>query len=182
MKHLLIAAMLLAAPAYADSSATSSAGANADATVNLGGQAVYIDQSTKPGDYKTRTEVVNSGKYTVRSAPAVQAPSMGSGHPCGLGSSLGISIIGGGATGGATKVDDACLLLQAGATQAGLAMVAMRNPAACKALRSAGNIPANSVCSNEEKRRTTPVAAAPKIPTCPAGSKWDGKGCWKPAR
>jgi hypothetical protein len=127
---------------------------------------------------RTRSEVVQSGKHTVRTAPAVSAPSMGSGHPCAMSGSVGISIIGGGVSGGAMKVDEACLLAQMGQGEAALLMIARRDVSACKALRDVGRIPANSVCQRGEKRAVAAPAAQPSIPNCPLGSSWDGKGCY----
>lgn len=76
-------------------------------------------------------------------APSVSAPSMSSGHPCAFGGmSLGLSIVGGGASGGgnANRIDDACMLGQLGYTTAAMAMIAARNPDARKALEQAGHI------------------------------------------
>lgn len=106
-----------------------------------GNSQVYLDQRG-PG----------TTKATVRAAPAVQAPSMGSGHPCALGGSIGISIIGGGVSGGANKVDEACLLAQMGQGHAALIMIARRDSEACIALRQVGTIPSNSVCSSSERQ------------------------------
>ena len=138
---------------------------------------VYIDART-PGTIRSegvlRTE--QSGTVTNKFAPAVAAPAMGSGHPCGLGNSLGISIIGGGVTGGATRVDDACLLAQMGYTPAAMQMIAARNPSACKALVSSGAISARSYCGDDEGRARVrgpgvykqpalaPLAGAPVAP------------------
>ena len=93
-----------------------------------------------------------SGSTTLKYAPAVTAPSMGSGHPCGLSGSVGISIIGGGASGGASYVDEACLLAQMGQGEAALVMIAQRDGAACRALRQVGRISADSQCKDDPKR------------------------------
>jgi len=92
------------------------------------------------------------GTVTNKFAPAVAAPAMGSGHPCGLGNSLGVSIIGGGVTGGATRVDDACLLAQMGYGPAAMQMIAARNSSACKALVASGNLSAKSYCGDEARQ------------------------------
>lgn len=81
-------------------------------------------------------------------------PSMGSGHPCALSNSIGISLIGGGAAGGLSRVDEACLLAQMGQGQAALIMIARRDSEACFALRQVGTIPAGSVCSASDRRST----------------------------
>lgn len=135
------------------SSSSSSAHVESSAAASASGGTsnaqIYLDQR---GRSSTRTQHEYSGSYEVRSAPAVQPPSMGSGHPCGLGGSIGISIIGGGASGGVTQVDEACLLAQMGQGQAALIMIASRDPGACAALRQVGSIPASSICSSSERR------------------------------
>lgn len=130
--------------------------------------AVYIDQrgpvkSTVRTDGVLRTE--QGGTVTNKFAPAVAAPAMGSGHPCGLGNSLGISIIGGGVTGGATRVDDACLLAQMGYTPAAMQMIAARNPSACQALVATGQISDRSYCGDA---RGTPPVGKPGVKDNPA--------------
>lgn len=156
------------------SSAQVESSASASASGGYSNSQIYLDQR---GRETTRTQHDYSGSYEVRSAPAVQPPSMGSGHPCGLGGSIGISIIGGGASGGVTQVDEACLLAQMGQGQAALIMIASRDPGACAALRQVGGIPASSICSSSERRSAeraergqsaapglaaaTPAAAAP---------------------
>ncbi|MDP0929968.1 hypothetical protein Q0601_22550 [Paracoccus onubensis] len=129
--------------AHVESSATASASSGSS------NAQIYLDQR---GHATTRSQHEYSGSYKVRSAPAIQPPSMGSGHPCGLGGSIGISIIGGGASGGLTQVDEACLLAQMGQGQAALIMIARRDPGACAALRQVGSIPSNSICSSSERR------------------------------
>jgi hypothetical protein len=96
---------------------------------------------------------------------------------------VGISIIGGGVSGGAMKIDEACLLAQMGQGEAALIMIARRDVEACQALRSVGRIPASSRCTAAEKRAPAPAVAAVRQgpPRCPEGSRWDGKGCWMPA-
>lgn len=135
------------------SSSSSSAQVQSSASSSASGGSsnaqIYLDQRS-PGS--TRSQHVYSGSYEVRSAPSVQPPSMGSGHPCSLGGSIGFSIIGGGAAGGASRVDEACLLAQMGQGQAALIMIAQRNQGACAALRQVGSIPASSICSASERR------------------------------
>lgn len=186
MNKLIIAlavAGLSAAPAFSQSTATAngSGTATSNTTSNTeinsnpsSNSQIYLDQS---GGGRSKTEVKNSGSYTLRSAPPVQAPSMGSGHPCGLGGSIGVSIIGGGAAGGATKVDEACLLAQMGQGEAALLMIARRDSEACYALRSVGRIPAGSTCTASETRAAQRQAEArptarPDIATC----ERDGNG------
>ncbi|WP_417246119.1 hypothetical protein [Celeribacter sp.] len=131
------------------SSAQVESSASASVTSGNSNAQIYLDQST-PGTLSTRNSY--SGSYTVRSAPSVQPPSMGSGHPCALSGSIGISLIGGGAGGGMNRVDEACLLAQMGQGQAALIMIARRDAEACFALRQVGSIPSGSVCSGSERR------------------------------
>lgn len=137
------------ATSNSSSSAHVESSAAASASGGTSNAQIYLDQR---GHATTRTQHEYSGSYKVRSAPAVQPPSMGSGHPCGLAGSIGISIIGGGAAGGVTQVDEACLLAQMGQGQAALIMIATRDPGACTALRQVGSIPSSSICSDSERR------------------------------
>ncbi|WP_160891637.1 MULTISPECIES: hypothetical protein [Pseudooceanicola] len=150
-----------ASSAQVESSAGAYASGGTGGNSNSNAQ-IYIDQST-PETITTRQQY--TGKYTVRSAPAVQPPSMGSGHPCALASSIGISLIGGGAAGGLGRVDEACLLAQMGQGQAALLMIARRDSEACVALRQVGTIPSNSVCSATERRQAARAqrASAPQV-------------------
>ncbi|WP_022705981.1 hypothetical protein [Paracoccus zeaxanthinifaciens] len=154
----------------ANSSSSSSTDVESAASANASGgnsnAQIYLDQR---GPSSLSTQHSYSGKYTVRSAPSVQPPSMGSGHPCALGGSIGISLIGGGAAAGLNRVDDACLLAQMGQGQAALIMIARRDEEACKALRQVGTIPATSQCSRSERvRRTNSLAAASRAAPTPA--------------
>lgn len=178
MKKLLLstaAALLIGSAAFAQTAtgignaeaSSGSSSASQSGAYAGGGQSaavVYLDQST-PGTTRQiieqrggTTATINSNERqsgTVRNefAPAVSAPAMGSGHPCGLGNSLGISIIGGGVTGGATRVDDACLLAQMGKTTAAMAMIAARSPSACAALVASGDISPDSNCGDGKRLR-----------------------------
>ncbi|MDP0929868.1 hypothetical protein Q0601_22020 [Paracoccus onubensis] len=166
------------------SSAEVESSATASASGGMSNAQIYLDQR---GRAQTRTQHEYSGSYEVRSAPSVQPPSMGSGHPCGLGGSIGISIIGGGASGGVTQVDEACLLAQMGQGQAALIMIASRDPGACAALRQVGSIPSSSICSSSERRaagrsdraqRTAPrIAAAAPVAATSMGSITDYVTC-----
>ncbi len=137
-------------------SSSYSAGGSGGLAQQSQGQAIYLDQRA-PSEQRitsTGTQTLNTRQSgTVRNefAPAVQAPAMGSGHPCGLGNSVGVSIIGGGLTGGATRVDDACLLAQMGHDKAAMQMIAARNPSACRALVSSGEISPHSYCGDEQR-------------------------------
>lgn len=153
------------AGASATSGSQSQAASSSQSITGNSTSAVFIDQRT-PGEttsninYNSRvsgttTQNTNatvrerqSGTVRNEFAPAVSAPAMGSGHPCGLGNSIGVSIIGGGVTGGATRVDDACLLAQMGKTTAAMAMIAARSPSACAALVASGDISPDSNCGD----------------------------------
>jgi hypothetical protein len=154
--------------ATANSGSSSSAGAIAGAYSEggVGGTSILYVEGAPAETRATTTlnqNVRTSGSTTVREqqsgtvrnefAPAVSAPAMGSGHPCGLGNSIGISVIGGGVTGGATRVDDACLLGQMGYRRAATAMIAARNPAACAALVATGEISPDSNCGDGTRTR-----------------------------
>lgn len=145
----------------AGSSSSSSAQVESTAAASAAGgssKALLYLQQTSPDNITSQQHY--SGSYTVRSAPAVQPPSMGSGHPCALSSSIGISLIGGGAAGGLGRVDEACLLAQMGQGQAALIMIARRDAEACLALRQVGSIPSASLCSDSERRAAARTQAA----------------------
>ncbi len=161
MKRFLAAAViavfpLASAPASAqNSTSTSNSGSSSSnwSSNQSGAQAsIYLDQRS------------GNGTATLKTAPPVTAPSMGSGHPCGLGSSAGISIIGGGISGGNSRVDEACLLAQMGQGEAALIMIAARSGEACRALRQVNRISPNSVCKGDKVAKkpsygtTRPVA------------------------
>lgn len=140
-----------AAQASTRSGAIAGGGSGGDAAITF----------NTPGQTRSNSRVNYDGDYTVRSAPQVSAPSMGSGHPCGLGGSLGFSIVGGGATGGATRVDRACMLAQMGETNAALYMYAAEDPATCRALVAAGRVSSRSYCGGGSTRpATSPRPAA----------------------
>ncbi|WP_138919501.1 hypothetical protein [Oceanicola sp. S124] len=162
----ILSTVILATSAFGQTAtSTSNSGSSSSAQVNSQAMAaasggysnaqIYLDQRT-PSEITTHHGY--SGSYTVRSAPAVQPPSMGSGHPCSLSSSVGISLIGGGAGGGNSRVDEACLLAQMGQGSAALIMIARRDSEACLALRQVGTIPANSACSASERRQASQAA------------------------
>ena len=143
---------------YSGGSTSQASGGTSNARSSSGSSnaQVYLDQRGRAVT-QTSNQHRYSGSYEVRTAPAVQAPSMGSGHPCGLSGSIGISIIGGGASAGVSQVDEACLLAQMGQGQAALMMIATRDPAACVALRQVGSIPSSSICSQAERREADRV-------------------------
>jgi hypothetical protein len=116
------------------------AGASSNVTI------VNPGDTNQTANITTSGTLVTSGEQTLRTVGTQTAPSMGSGHPCLLPTSVGIGIIGAGASFGTGQVDDACLLAQMGLTEAAAVMIAARNPAACRALMAAGQISAASSC------------------------------------
>lgn len=137
--------------------------------VNAASQAVANSQSSsgavaQGGSVTFNTpasqHIRNSGTTTIRSAPQVVAPSMSSGHPCAYAPiSVGVSVVGFGGAFGGQRIDDACLLAQMQVRNAAIAMIAMRNPAACRALESTGTIGAGS-CGGSRR-----VVYAAPVPT-----------------
>lgn len=127
---------------------------------------VYAPTYNTPS--RTRGTVNYEGDYTVRNVPQVTAPSMGSGHPCGLGGSVGFSIVGGGATGGATRVDKACMLAQMGLTDAAVYMYAASDPEVCAALVATGRASSTSYCGGAV---AAPAAAQPTKAKATASTK-----------
>ncbi len=170
MKHLLIGTVaavfsLASAPLSAQSanSASNSGSSSSNWSSNQSGAqaSIYMDQRS------------SGTTSTLKTAPPVTAPSMGSGHPCGLGSSAGISIIGGGISGGNSRVDEACLLAQMGQGEAALIMIAARSGEACRALRQVNRISANSVCKGDK------VAKKPSYTTRPVARPTPYNKCVK---
>lgn len=172
--HAQTATSQSGAASQSQSSANVQAGAASNSAIvfNTPSETVQTNRGRVVQEYR--------GDYTVRSAPGILAPSMSSGHPCGLGSSVGISIIGGGGAGGNTRSDDACLLAQMGDTQAARIMIASRNPSACRALIASGQISAQSYCGRG-RSHIAPASASASVPatsprpaaatrTIPAGS------------
>ncbi len=135
MKYLALSALALAlstGSAFAQSALNSASQATSNANAQSASQSgnVYISE---PASRSIR----NTGTSTIRSAPAVVAPSMSSGHPCAYAPvSLGLSVIGFGGAVGGQRIDDACLLAQMGYKPPALSMIAARNPAACRALEA----------------------------------------------
>ena len=161
MKRIILAAVMATAfisqplaAQQAGSSSNSSSGSLASSNNSI----VFGNVPTQ-----TTQRQVLEGTRTLKAAPPVTAPSMGSGHPCGLAGSIGISIIGGGASGGVTQVDEACLLAQMGQGKAALIMIANRDAEACKALRATGAISARSTCNTEERRAAREAAQQPAV-------------------
>jgi len=115
----------------------------------------------EPGSsaYNSKATVDYGGSYTVRSAPAIAAPSLTStfSDTCMGSSSFGLSIVGFGATGGTTMVDDACVrrldsreFRAMGLNDVALALLC-QSPANRKAVEATG--------------RSCPSAVAPAVAT-----------------
>jgi hypothetical protein len=136
-KYLAISAMAAmlstaVSPAFAQSALNSASQATSQSQSQSASQSgnVYISE---PASRSIR----NTGTSTIRSAPAIVAPSMSSGHPCAYAPvSLGLSVIGFGGAVGGQRIDDACLLAQMGYKAPSVSMIAARNPAACRALEA----------------------------------------------
>lgn len=156
-----IAVILLASAAFAQTVSSGAASQSGSSATSYNGGLVQNNHAAR--------------EQTIRSAPGVVAPGMSSGHPCAYApASVGLSIIGGGVSAGGQTVDDACLLAQMGETNAALGMIAARNESACKQLRRAGRIGADSLCSAEEKRnaarnKTAPTRTGSSPVTCERG-------------
>ena len=151
-------AAMVAVPAFADSTSVSETTTEVETSSQSGaisyGGGVNIEGSRAPTD------------TTIRNAPQVSAPGMSSGHPCAYAPlSGGLSIIGGGASLGGQKVDDACLLAQMGEKSAAISMIAARNPSACSALRANGVIAASSDCGDGRRG----VSRSETPPSRPSG-------------
>ncbi len=127
--------------AFAQSSESASiSGANSEVEVSTGaiaGSAIN-NYGQKPGaDNRTYQEVAT--------APSLGGLALGGGHPCAYSPATAqVSLIGGGAGIGGSKVDSACMLMVMGAAgdkaayKAAQLMLAARDPAACLAMEQAG--------------------------------------------
>jgi hypothetical protein len=131
--------LLMAFSVFAQSSeSTSVSGAAANVEVLTGAAAGINNYGQKPGvDNRTYQEVAT--------APSLGGLALGGGHPCAYSPATAqISIIGGGAGVGGSKVDSACMLMVMGAAgdpkayKAAQLMLAARDPDACVAMEAAG--------------------------------------------
>lgn len=134
---------LFSLAAFAQTSeSTSVSGAVSDVDVRTGAAAGVIINNTgqKAGkDGRVYAEVAT--------APGLGGLALGGGHPCAFSPATAqVSIIGGGAGIGGSKVDSACMLMIMGAAgdpkayKAAQYMLASRDPAACKAMEAAGMV------------------------------------------
>ncbi len=174
----MLAVVVFALPGWAqtaqsNATALNSSQSNSGAVALSQGGSVYV--APAPSEVRSRTVVENTGDYTVRTAPQVNAPSMSSGHPCAYAPvSASLSIIGGGVGAGGQRIDHGCMFMQAGLTQAGVIYYASQSVEACRAARQAGLIASSSQCGHETRRTvtaapnparaTSSVAASASIP------------------
>lgn len=142
----LASAPLLAQTATSGSQSGSTSGANSGA----------VSGSSVIQNYHS------GGTTRIESTPDVMAPSLGSGHPCMQNASMGISIIGGGISGGGGKIDYGCMMYRAGDEASAVAYYAQKDGNACRAYRSSGKIAAASVCDGDP--RPTPTASSKSSP------------------
>lgn len=164
-----VAAWLIVTGGVATAGSSRDAGYSTQVNVNSASQAVANSQSSsgaiaQGGNVTFNTPANTSsrvhqtyGTQTIRSAPQVVAPSMSSGHPCAYAPlSVGVSVVGFGGAFGGQRIDDACLLAQMQVQDAAIAMIAARNPAACRALASTGRIP-QGYCGGTRRASAAPA-------------------------
>jgi len=158
MKHALatLSLLILCSPAYAQSNATSDSASNAQVGVSTGAQASIFEDNRS---YGSTMDGDNDGVYRaeIRNVPDAVAPSMGSGHPCALGRSASVAVVGFGASGGLANVDAACMLMRSNNRnyqRAAMLTYASKDMDLCRSLQAVGEV---SDCIKNEKER--PVAA-----------------------
>jgi hypothetical protein len=150
---LVLPAPVLAFGADANSKSTSTSSAKSASVASAN---VRSNVTAVQGQGQQQSITGNSSSVNVEDrlqAPAVFAPSMSSGHPCAIPTSVGISIIGGGISGGANSIDKVCMLMQSGQIDAANYLMASQDNEVCIALRETGAISADSLCGE------TPPAA-----------------------
>jgi len=165
----------------ASASAGAAAGASASSTnrntnrnTNTNVNHNSASQGQLQGQLQGQSQNLNGNNSSVvmndrLQAPSVSAPSMSSGHPCAFGGmSFGLSIVGGGASGGgnANRIDDACMLGQLGYTTAAMAMIASRNPDARRALEQAGHIAPAPTASTSTRSSAPRTVASVAYTSC----------------
>lgn len=165
---LLVAVILLiglTVGAFAQSSnSTAVSGANSEVEVSTGAIA-----GSAINNYGQKSGKDNRVYNEVATAPSLGGLALGGGHPCAYSPATAqISIIGGGAGIGGSKVDSACMLMVMGAAgdpkayKAAQLMLAARDPAACVAMEAAGLV---SGCATGKRARVTAAAAGTNIGT-----------------
>lgn len=155
---VIAAIIVLAISAWAafaqSSESTSISGAATNTEVETVAVAGINNYGQKAGkDARTYQEVAT--------APSLGGLALGGGHPCAYSPATAqISIIGGGAGIGGSKVDSACMLMVMGAAgdkkayKAAQLMLAARDPAACRAMEAAGIVS----CGDKAEPKTTKAA------------------------
>jgi hypothetical protein len=153
---MLLAIWAVATAQTSTSEANSSSGALASSGSASQAGAQIVTYGQKPGKGNT---VYTDNR--IESAPSLGGLALGGGHPCAYSPATAqISIIGGGAGIGGSKVDSACMLMVMGAAgdkkayKAAQLMLAARDPAACRAMEAAGLV----TCGDKET--TAAVASA----------------------
>lgn len=121
-----------------ESKSKSQAAANVEVATGAAAGAAINNYGQKPG-------VENRTYQEVATAPSLGGLALGGGHPCAYSPATAqVSIIGGGAGIGGSKVDSACMLMVMGAAgdkqayRAAQLMLAARDPDACIAMEQAG--------------------------------------------
>jgi hypothetical protein len=159
---LLLWLVLGAFAAFAQSSESrAESGSRADVEVTTGAAAgAQIINNGQRGGRENRTYA------EVATAPSLGGLALGGGHPCAYSPATAqISIIGGGAGIGGSKVDSACMLMVMGAAgdaqayEAAQLMLAARDPEACAAMEAAGMV--DCLTPQEVRQRRAAAAGAP---------------------
>jgi hypothetical protein len=170
----VIAWLLMALAVVAQTSeSTSVSGAAANVEVLTGAAAGINNYGQKPGaDNRTYQEVAT--------APSLGGLALGGGHPCAYSPSTAqVSIIGGGAGFGSSKVDSACMLMVMGAAgdakayKASQLMLAARDPEACAAMEAAGMLECTTKAEARAAKRDFSKPAASSKGAVAAG--WGAK-------
>lgn len=151
---LLLLGVTAAFAQSSNSQSASEASANVEVASGAAAGAAINNYGQKPGsDNKTYQEVAT--------APSLGGLALGGGHPCAYSPATAqISIVGGGAGIGGSKVDSACMLMVMGAAgdtkayRAAQLMLAARDPAACRAMEAAGMVD----CGDKAEPKTTKAA------------------------
>lgn len=191
VKTAIAALMLTSAAAWAEGGNGFGSSASADASSGSRAQ-VGIQQDVDATTYLDNRTIYEPGALSrngekttnrIEAAPDVVAPSLGSGHPCLVNTSIGLSIIGGGASGGSGKVDVGCMMLRTGNPEdraAGRLYYALKDPVACEAWRAVGALPAAQPCTAAERRArrqastaTVSTRSAPAPVAIPASAGYD---------
>lgn len=141
---------------------TVSAFAQTSESTSISGAETEVEVRTKAisgsaiNNYGQKAGKDNKVYNEVATAPGLGGLALGGGHPCAYSPATAqISIIGGGAGIGGSKVDSACMLMVMGAAgdpkayKAAQLMLAARDPAACAAMDQAGLVE----CVTAQERR-----------------------------